>query len=66
MSWMCQTRFSKRCNKWERCVKLGAEATQKGGKPGGDESQDILRRGGYVNKIPGRKWLGVFWKLRAT
>lgn len=40
-----------------RGVRLGAEATEKGGKPGGEV---VLRRGGYVNTIPGRKWLGVF------
>lgn len=40
-----------------RGVRLGAEATEKGEKPGGEV---VLRRGGYVNTIPGRKWLGVF------
>ena len=53
---MCQTRISKRCNKWKRCA-TGAEATEKGGKPGGE---GVLRRGGHVNTVPGRKQLGVF------
>ena len=40
-----------------RGVRRGAEATEKGEKLGGEV---VLRRGGYVNTIPGRKWLGVF------
>ena len=41
---MFQTRFSKRCNKWKRCAKLGAEATQRA------ESWERMREPGYSKK----------------